>query len=110
MKYELKKNCTVCGSSVKKTNSIKLKKLPITEVLFKKKTKKENFNLDQELKYCAKCRHAFLSKQYDIEYFYNSNNYMTSSTGAYSGRFTNDVFLEFIKRNINKKKNIMSWK
>lgn len=104
MKYKLKKNCTVCGLPVNKINSVKLKKLPVTEVLFKKKTKKKKFNLDQELKYCSKCHHAFLSKQYDIEYFYNSNNYMTSSTGAYSGRFTNDIFLEFIKKNINIKK------
>ena len=34
---------------------------------------------------------------------------MTSSTGAYSGRFTNDIFLKFIQKNLkkNKKYNIL---
>ena len=37
MKHKLKKNCTICNSLIKDFNSIKLKKLPITEVLLKKR-------------------------------------------------------------------------
>jgi cyclopropane-fatty-acyl-phospholipid synthase len=49
-----------------------------------------------------------LQNQYDTAFFYNQS-YLTSSTNSYSGRYTNDVFYEFLKKNIdfNKKYKIL---
>jgi cyclopropane-fatty-acyl-phospholipid synthase len=102
MKYKLQPNCTVCNKIPPKTNILYLKKLPITEILFKKPSQAKIF-YDQKIKFCSECEHLSLTYLYDTAKFYN-DSYMTSSTKAFSGRYANDIFYEFINKNLNKRK------
>jgi cyclopropane-fatty-acyl-phospholipid synthase len=100
MKFKLKKTCNVCGKNFHNQNSINLPKMPITEILLKSSKYKNKILYDQKLKYCESCHHIQLQNQYDTSSFYKQS-YLYSSTNSYSGRYTNDMFYEFIYKNID---------
>jgi cyclopropane-fatty-acyl-phospholipid synthase len=100
MKFKSKKKCNVCNKNFHNQNSINLPRLPITEIFLKSPKYKNKILYDQKLKYCENCHHMQLQNQYDTSFFYNQS-YLTSSTNSYSGRYTNDIFYEFIKKNID---------
>ena len=103
MKFKLKKKCNICNKDFLAKNSINLPKLPTTEIYLKSPEYKKKIYYDQKIKYCKNCHHLQLENQYDTSFFYNQN-YLTSSTNSFSGRYTNDIFFEFIKKNINPNK------
>lgn len=102
MKYSLIKNCTICNSKINSKNKISFKKFPISEI-YLNKPYKEKAAFDQQINFCKYCDHIFLSYQYDVTNFYNKN-YLNSSK-SYSNILSNNIFLEFIKKNLNKKRN-----
>ena len=108
MKFKIKDKCNICKKIFFTYNSIDLPGLPITEIFLRSPNYKKKILFDQKINYCQSCHHMQLQNQYDTSYFYNKD-YLTSSTNSYSGRYTNDIFYEFIKSNIdqNKKYNIL---
>ena len=78
MKYKFQPHCTLCNKIPPKSNILYLKKLPITEILFKKPSRAKIF-YDQKIKFCSECEHLSLTYLYDTAKFYN-DSYMTSST------------------------------
>jgi len=104
MKIKTNKKC-VCKKKIIKNsnNTISFKNLPITEIFTNKYKKSQNLTLNQELVFCNNCEHMSLTKIIDPFDIYNKN-YLTSSTSSFSARYSNDIFCNFILKNLNKKK------
>jgi len=108
MKFKKINKCNICENYFINYNSVNLPSLPITEIFLKSPNYKNKISFDQKINYCQNCHHMQLQNQYDTSYFYNKD-YLTSSSNSYSGRYTNDIFYEFIRSNVdqNKKYNVL---
>ena len=101
MKYELNTCCTICHRSPPNKNILFFKKFPIDSDYLKYPFKAKNL-YNQKIKFCSRCVHLSLTYLYDTKNIYN-DTYLTSSTNSFSGRYANDIFYEFINKNLKKK-------
>lgn len=101
MKYKTFNNCSICNEKIASNNVISLGYLPTTEI-FVKSFKKINNNFKQKINYCKNCNHLNLAYRYDVSNFYN-DEYLNSSQN-FSNQHSNNIFIKFIEKNINKKK------
>jgi cyclopropane-fatty-acyl-phospholipid synthase len=102
MKYKFNIYCTLCHKIPSTINILNLEKFPIESNYLKYSFRTKNL-YKQKIKFCSRCEHLSLAYLYDTKSFYN-DGYLTSSTNSFSGRYSNDIFYEFINKNLNKKK------
>ncbi len=95
----------ICGTkkNSKNVSSIYFKDLPITEIFLNKYKNSKKYSFSQEINFCKNCEHMFLGKQLNSKYLYNKSNYFFSTTQSFSAVHSNDVFIDFINKNIKKK-------
>ena len=104
MRVKINKNCVCKNRNIPNSkNSIFLKNLPITEIFTSKYKKSKKFEMNQQIIFCNKCQHMSLTRFIDPKLIYNKN-YLTSSTSSFSARYSNDIFYNFILKNINLKR------
>jgi len=103
MKFKLTKKC-ICGANAvpNNTNSILLKKLPITEIYSNHFKRSKNGFLDQRVVFCNNCQHMFLTNHINPKSVYDQN-YSYFGEKVFSGIYSNDYFYEFINLNLKKK-------
>ena len=104
MKIKFNNQC-ICKKKIvsNSKNSIFFKNLPITEIFTNKYKKSKKFALDQRIIFCNRCQHMSLTRFIDPNLIYN-RDYITSSTGSFSARYSNDIFYNFISKNLNNEK------
>ena len=102
MKYKTLNNCTICNEKILKKNKLILNDLPITEIFCIKPNSKKNINFKQKIKFCNKCNHLSLAYQYNTSNFYN-DAYLNYSH-SFSNQYSNNIFLQFVKKHLHKKK------
>jgi len=102
MKYKFNICCTLCHKIPTKRNIVNLEKFPIESNYSKYSFRAKNL-YKQKIKFCSRCEHLSLTYLYNTKNLYN-DRYLTSSTNSFSGQYSNDIFYEFINKNLNKKK------
>jgi len=103
MRIKINKNCVCENKNIpNKKNSIFIKNLPITEIFTSRYKKSKKFQMNQQIIFCNKCQHMSLMRFVDPKLIYNKN-YLTSSTSSFSARYSNDIFHNFILKNINQR-------
>ena len=98
-------NKCICGTqkNTKKVSRLYFKNLPITEIFLKKYKNFKKYSFSQEINFCKNCEHMFLGKQLNSKYLYNKSNYFFSTAQSFSAVHSNDVFIDFINKNLKKK-------
>lgn len=102
VKFKINSRCNINGTK-DLVSLIKLPKYPITEQFGKFDKKFPNF--DQELVISKSSGHVQLKYILDQSYLYSPQNYRYRSKSSLTSNYQLDVFIKFIKKNLNNKIN-----
>ena len=103
IKYRQRKICAVCDKNLGKP-LLDLPKFPITEIYIDHKPNKRLGFIDQVFYFCENCGHGQIGNIVSTDVLYNKSNYSFRTSKSQSAKKVNDVFLNFIKSIIKRKR------
>ena len=103
IKYQRRKTCAVCIRNLDKP-LLKFPRFPITEIYIDHKPKKSLGFINQYFHFCKNCGHGQLGNIISTNILYNKSDYFFRTSKSQSAKKANDVFLNYIKSIIKRRR------